>query len=276
MLINLVLILTNPKLKNYIKRSMEKATSGSIKWYHWLTKNNLIFADFSDLMHCQALNAVFSGFLVSFIKTQVGEPRPDFFDRCFPSVGVSNLDLVQDKIANLTRSMSNDWDNICEEQDRKIVRGGLLSFPSGHSCNSMSAGIIISLYIWGKLSAFSVKNRANESEIIWRVLAGFPGIVFGLWVACSRISDYRHHYIDVFCGSLLGFICTVFFYNVFYPSVKSEVSQWSFSQLEAMRKFCCEECQDENEDNVNDLNIREIDELNESRKTENSIVGICL
>merc|ERR1712062_255887 len=121
LIINSILVLTNPKLKEYIKKSVQQSHHNQPKWYHYLTKSNLIFADFSDLMHCQALNAVFSGFLVSFIKTQVGSPRPDFFDRCFPSIGVTDLTITNEKIHNLTSSMSNNWDVICEEKSAKIV-----------------------------------------------------------------------------------------------------------------------------------------------------------
>jgi len=282
LIINSVLFFTNRKFKDFVGKAMvstmgrvsanESTSENEIKWYHWFTKSNLIFADFSDLMHCQALNAVISGFLVSFIKTQIGAPRPDFFDRCFPTIGVTDLSQVKQKITNLTTNMSNDWDNICEEKDPKLVRGGLLSFPSGHSCNSMSAGIFICLYTWGKLSAVSIKLRGNESAILWRVLVGFSGVIFGVWVACSRISDYRHHCVDVFCGSFLGFVCTIFVYGLFYPSVYSEDSQWSFSQLEVIGKSS-------GGGDVADVSRRrgqESEELNFRKGRRNSVLGVCL
>jgi len=271
LIINSVLFFTNRKFKDFVKNTIVPH-EGDVKWYHWFTKSNLMFADFSDLMHCQALNAVVSGFLVSFIKTQIGAPRPDFFDRCFPTIGVTDLDQVNQKINNLTKNMSNDWDNICEETDPKLVRGGLLSFPSGHSCNSMSAGIFICLYTWGKLSALSVKFRGNESEILWRVLVGFSGVVFGVWVACSRISDYRHHYVDVFCGSFLGFVCTIFIYRLFYPSVYSEDSQWSYSQLKIISKSS-------ESDEVRDVSrgrAQESEELNCRKERRNSVLSVFL
>lgn len=124
------------------------------------------------------------------------------------------------------------------------------------------------------MSALSVKFRGNESEILWRVLLGFSGVVFGVWVACSRISDYRHHYVDVFCGSFLGLICTIFIYRLFYPSVYSEDSQWSYSQLEVIG---------ESYGRVGDVldgssgrAQTESEELRFGKNRRNSVLNVCL
>jgi hypothetical protein len=58
----------------------------------------------------------------------VGRLRPDFIARCEPS---PELIKEAEKLYSLFTSA------ICTQQDSKLLRGGMQSFPSGHTSSSI-------------------------------------------------------------------------------------------------------------------------------------------
>jgi len=200
----------------------------------WWTYANFYMCDVWDVFHSGILCTLVSGFLVSLLKVLVGEPRPDFFDRCFPTIGVTNNAAVETKLTEIVNNMTPPikWLEICEETDFTTVNGGLLSFPSGHANNSVGGGIFVALYIWGKLGAFSPKHRSE----FWRLLAGLPSIAFGLYVAATRLTDYRHHAIDIITGSAIGAVSSVVCYMMYFMPLVGKFSYLSYNQMRWCKK----------------------------------------
>merc|ERR1712218_168292 len=202
-------------------------------------RSNFIMCDVLDLVEYLACSALVSGVTVSLVKNLVGAPRPDFFDRCYPSVSDNytqyDYGKIQAKIENLS-VFESDWRSSCEFMDEpgrnKIVYGGLKSFPSGHSNNANGGALFVALYIWSKLKAFSKCNRVNFLPF----LAGVPVVLFGVWVGITRIQDYRHHPVDVLAGTVLGWVVTLVVRPIFYPNLCGEMAHLSWSQVEWLRR----------------------------------------
>ena len=68
------------------------------------------------------------------------------------------------------------------------------SFPSGHSCSSMAAAVVM-----------LIKDKRF----------GIPALVLALLIVFSRLYNYVHYPSDVLCGMLLGAICAVVVVLVF-------------------------------------------------------------
>lgn len=142
-----------------------------------------------------------NGLITNMVKVTVGRPRPDFFQRCFPS---GTAPLGQPSVFNL----------MCTG-DAKLVTEGRKSFPSGHSSYSFVCFGFCCLYMCGKLRCLSPNGRGNTL----RFLAVLVPICIATLVAISRTSDYRHHWEDVVVGSLLGFTVAFATYFQYYPAL---------------------------------------------------------
>jgi diacylglycerol diphosphate phosphatase/phosphatidate phosphatase len=151
------------------------------------------------------LSLLVTGFLTEWVKVTVGRLRPDFLSRCDPVVP-SNLPL--------TTGGSSLWlGGACRGSER-LVMDGRKSFPSGHSSLSFAGLGFISLYLIGQWRLMAVQDGASASPWSWMVVSG--PLATALFVAMSRIVDYRHHWQDVTVGSLLGIIVTFLIYRLYY------------------------------------------------------------
>ncbi|CAN1297061.1 Putative lipid phosphate phosphatase 3, chloroplastic [Linum perenne] len=134
--------------------------------------------------------------LTDAIKIATGRPRPDFFWRCFPD-GKDVYDQLGDVICH----------GIAKE-----IREGHKSFPSGHASWSFAGLGFLSLYLSGKIKVFDRQGHVGKLCIVI-----FPLLAASL-VAISRVDDYRHHWQDVFAGSLLGLVVATLCYRQFFPA----------------------------------------------------------
>uniref|UniRef100_A0A0E0BWV7 Phosphatidic acid phosphatase type 2/haloperoxidase domain-containing protein n=1 Tax=Oryza meridionalis TaxID=40149 RepID=A0A0E0BWV7_9ORYZ len=130
------------------------------------------------------------------VKNAVGRPRPDFFWRCFPD-GKQLYDQVTGGV-------------ICHGE-KSFLKDGRKSFPSGHTSWSFAGLGFLSLYLSGKIKVFDCQGHVAKLCIMI-----LPLLIASL-VGISRIDDYRHHWEDVFAGSLLGFIMAMLCYLHFFP-----------------------------------------------------------
>lgn len=123
--------------------------------------------------------------LANCIKVQVGRPRPDYY-------AVLGFESRADSIKP---------DGISVKKYQEEYK----SFPSGHSCSSMSGGLFFTFFLNGVL---------NTNQFWVYVLTMLP-ILYVFYVACTRILQHRHHVEDVLGGLLIGFIFPcIFFYGV--------------------------------------------------------------
>ncbi|KAL0423759.1 UNVERIFIED_CONTAM: putative lipid phosphate phosphatase 3, chloroplastic [Sesamum radiatum] len=156
--------------------------------------------DVYDLHHAilgLAYSLLVTAIITDSIKDAVGRPRPNFFYRCFPD-GIAIFDL-------------NDGDVLCTG-DKKIIKEGYKSFPSGHSSWSFAGLGFLALYLCGKIRVFDRNGHAAKLCIVL-----LPYLCAAL-VAISRVDDYWHHWTDVFTGSILGAVVSLICYLQFFPS----------------------------------------------------------
>ncbi|XP_020592396.1 lipid phosphate phosphatase 2-like [Phalaenopsis equestris] len=151
-------------------------------------------------LHNAILGLLFSvlitGVLTDAIKDAVGRPRPDFFWRCFPD--------GKDVYDNITTGV------ICHG-NKKEIREGHKSFPSGHSSWSFAGLGFFSWYLAGKIRAFDRRGHVAKLCIVL-----LPLLCAAL-IAVSRVDDYWHHWQDVCAGGLLGLVVASFCYLQFFP-----------------------------------------------------------
>ena len=64
------------------------------------------------------------------------------------------------------------------------------------------------------------KKNKNKHHLLLSVIISFAPTALAGYIACTRLTDYWHHYSDVIGGSLLGIGCSlltfVIYYNQFY------------------------------------------------------------
>jgi phosphatidate phosphatase len=73
-----------------------------------------------------------------------------------------------------------------------------LSFPSGHSSFSMYSMLYFAIYLQKRMDW-------DGSKLLKHTLQ-FLAIAAAVFVAMTRISDYKHHWSDVLSGLIIGTI----------------------------------------------------------------------
>ena len=248
-----VLIIKFYSARKVLREKRGQASQSSILLHY-------IIYDFYDFFLAFSLGASLYFLTGSMLKVIVGRPRPDYFDRCWPSIFKENdTQLIKDTIrhhldasfydSNLYQYVKNkkfpEAFGMCESPEDssltanlarlKVLNNGRRSFPSGHSGTAFNVFVFLALYTWGKTGAFNFKKRAlmiRSYSVISGILLIFPAV----WIAASRLSDYRHHTEDVIAGALLGTFFACLGYFVYYPSLKSENPHRSYNQQVARER----------------------------------------
>lgn len=235
----------------------EKFISKKFLLKNWSELYKSVFASY-------ALACIVNLILTIFIKKTYGRPRPDFLNRCFPNIALSDHDAIKELIytgtdhkhlnvtfecffdtqykkngykshtdPNFLEFMkgypTNPKGGVC---DLKCIKKGRRSFPSGHSSNAWVSFLWFSLFLWGKMKAFA---PAFKKQSI-RLVPGFLVMIFPIYTAISRTQDYRHHWEDVFVGSIIGISCAIFGYRHYFPSLSDNDCNLSYSQIRWMIK----------------------------------------
>ncbi|KAF7312373.1 Diacylglycerol pyrophosphate phosphatase 1 Short-DGPP phosphatase [Mycena indigotica] len=180
-----------------------------ISCYVLLVTSNLILSrNMWDLHHALlGLTVAFAvtGTTVQIVKITVGRPRPDFIARCNPFSNATNSHLFG--LANVT--------GVCQTAvTDPLIKDGMRSFFSGHSCLSSAGLSYNSLYLAGKLQLF---NQRGFTFKHWLV---FSPLMLSIWVCITRITDHRHHFEDVTLGFFFGLLPAYIFYRQFYPPLE--------------------------------------------------------
>ncbi|ODQ66289.1 PAP2-domain-containing protein [Nadsonia fulvescens var. elongata DSM 6958] len=140
----------------------------------------------------------FNIFVTNVFKVWIGRPRPDFLARCIPAEGTPLDRYVSVKV--------------CTGFKSRVIEG-FKSTPSGHSSTSFSGLLYLSFFLVGQL-----RTTWPGVEIYKSFIAFVPTLIAFL-IALSRTEDYRHHFIDVILGSILGSMIAWFSYRKYFPSV---------------------------------------------------------
>ncbi|ODV95140.1 hypothetical protein PACTADRAFT_49888 [Pachysolen tannophilus NRRL Y-2460] len=141
--------------------------------------------------------------ITEFLKCWIGRHRPDFLARCVVKEGTPENTMVFAK-------------DVCTTDNIAILLDGFKTTPSGHSSTSFSGLGFLSLWLCGQ---FLVSHVDTGS---WRtIVCGIPA--FGAcYIALSRTEDYRHHFVDVILGSVLGCIMAWWSYRRIFPKITDD------------------------------------------------------
>lgn len=149
-----------------------------------------------------ALSVSVDGVITDILKNWVGRPRPDFLARCGPKLGTPTDFFVD--VGVCTAPMGT-----------RVLTDGMRLTPLGHSLISFSAFLFLAMWLFGQLQL--LRNVAAQPVYLYLVAAS--PLVLAAYVALSRVQDYRHHFVDIISGSMLGCTVAVVIYRKFFNSV---------------------------------------------------------
>ena len=155
--------------------------------------------------------AFFGGITVilicTIIQISTSTLTPDFQSRC--------RDTIQQYLNSTTTTTSSDNPIINTNQcmgDTTILLYGRMSFPNLVAALTTYSMIITSVYIY-------IHIYIPNSQI-WPVLFQTLPLFLGLYAAVSPYSDYRAHGIDIFCGIIIGLLCSIIIQYKFLGQLK--------------------------------------------------------
>ncbi|XP_035020834.2 phospholipid phosphatase 1 [Hippoglossus stenolepis] len=128
--------------------------------------------------------------LTDVAKYSIGRLRPNFVAVCQPE-----WDRINCKTGGYIENFTCTGDKFLVDEAR-------LSFYSGHSSFSMYCMLFLVLYIQARL--------LSQWARLLRPMIQFFLIATAVYVGLSRVSDYKHHWSDVFTGLLQGGLVAVF------------------------------------------------------------------
>jgi diacylglycerol diphosphate phosphatase/phosphatidate phosphatase len=144
-----------------------------------------------------------TGMTTNFIKVNVGRFRPHFVARCWPDGGLPVFEP--------------DGRPRCNDAAINPLEG-MKSFPSGHTAWSTSGLAFSTFFLLGKTGCFvGGSNGGGPFHLIGSLLP----LLGSVWIGCSRMQDYWHHWEDVVVGFSLGFVMAYLFYKTTYAGVMS-------------------------------------------------------
>ena len=157
-----------------------------------------------------SLGALTTLLFTELAKYTVGRLRPFYLTAC----GVKlTPELCKDEFGYEKFVVIDDdamCDNLLSGQfTKKQLIDARLSFLSGHSSFSFYCGMFLIIYLQARLN--NIPRADNKCvRLVLRVLKvmrpflQFGMIILSLWISLTRISDYRHHPLDVIFGALVG------------------------------------------------------------------------
>ena len=158
------------------------------------------------------LGAICCVLLTDIAKYTVGKLRPHFLTLCNPDYndicfneddfyinddGEELIDEFYQKYVNET--------NVCSLENSELLREARLSFLSGHASYSFYFATFIINF-----------TNAHTRHLKWgnKIVPVIQLLILMLasWISLTRISDFYHHPVDVFCGAFTG-VGVGFYYN---------------------------------------------------------------
>lgn len=150
------------------------------------------------------LSWTFTSLLTDYLKNWIGRPRPDFIARCKPKKGTPLDTLVTAA-------------DVCMTKNLPRLMDGFRSTPSGHSSESFAGLGYLYLWLSGQLLT------ENPKVGYWRSIVAYGPLIGAATIAISRTEDYRHHFVDVLLGSLIGLVIAYKTYFRNFPALSSEI-----------------------------------------------------
>ncbi|XP_006119902.1 phospholipid phosphatase-related protein type 4 [Pelodiscus sinensis] len=159
--------------------------------------------------------------ITDIIQLSTGYQTPYFLTVCKPNYTSLNVSCSEN---------SYIVEDICSGSDPIIINGGRKSFPSQHATLAAFAAVYISMYF---------NSTLTDSSKLLKPLLVFAFIICGIICGLTRITQYKNHPVDVYCGFLIGGGIALYLglYAVgnFLPSEESVLHQ--NLQREPLRSF---------------------------------------
>lgn len=180
-----------------------------------------------------------NGIVTEFLKLRIGKLRPDFLERCGPTI---------DSTAALIGKVYNE--TICSKPLGELLfKDGFKSCPSGHSSFAWCGFNFLNLWISGQLhihtpldqdinpiSSPSQNSRYHRFHLLQ--LVNLIPFACALQICLSRSQDYRHDFIDISLGSFIGFAISTFIYSQFFRSIFGyHSSETKFSDYQVLNPY---------------------------------------
>lgn len=161
---------------------------------------NKIYVTFISLLGL-FISVFTTSVVTDILKNFIGRHRPDFLARCLPKPDAPTDILVYAK-------------DVCTTDNIDRLMDGFRTTPSGHSSISFAGLGYLSLWLSGQLIVKHYQLGA------WRSIVCMIPAFGAALIALSRTEDYRHHFIDVIIGSVIGMNIAVWSYFRYFPSLK--------------------------------------------------------
>jgi len=188
----------------------------------------------TQLKYC--LSGIFSCIIsTDILKYSVGKLRPYFLTLCSPDYNEICIDesayytignSEEQHFDEFFQKYVNDDNHICSSN---ITSGSLkearLSFISGHT--SFSFYFVVFLIIYTLRNTQNISYLKNFISFIHLLV-----FIVACWISLTRVSDYKHHPLDVLLGAVLGSGVSFFFNSWIFPHSISVGDQPSHSQHE--------------------------------------------
>lgn len=129
------------------------------------------------------------------LKTMTAIPRPHFIDTCQP---------IWERINCSANGGNVDIDySLCRgsDDDPKSVSDAMKSFPSGHAQMSCFAAAYVIVYLSARLHTTHSHLAKYWLQLLLVLMATFS--------TTSRVTDHRHHTMDVVVGAAIGIVIGV-------------------------------------------------------------------
>ncbi|XP_074642980.1 phospholipid phosphatase 1-like [Tubulanus polymorphus] len=155
------------------------------------------------------------GAAVTLIFTHIGKVstmrlQPNFLATCKPNITFSNC----------TKGFTNLSIDNCQNKQVYAweIKSSFCSFPSVHAALSAYSMVYLVIYLQARLKV--------TFSVLFCPLLQAGAICVAYYIALTRISDYKHHWVDVIAGSFLGILLGVYVAvkvtNLFYKKTKAE------------------------------------------------------
>jgi len=137
------------------------------------------------------------------LKSLASTPRPHFFYTCNPDLTKINCSENGGYVEfnpEMCRSSNERYHNHLASP-RKMY-DSMKSFPSGHAQMACFTATFIIIYIQLRVGTTYSRLWKHWLQLVVFCLAAFASL--------SRVTDHRHHPVDVFAGAVLGTATAIF------------------------------------------------------------------
>lgn len=158
--------------------------------------------------------------LTDILKYSVGRLRPYFLTLCSPDYTAICID--ENAYYTIGNSEEQHFDEFYQKyviDDNQIctnnntiesLKEARLSFISGHT--SFSFYFAIFLIIYTVRNTRKISHFKNITPFIHLLI-----FIVACWISLTRVSDYKHHQLDVLLGAVLGSGVSLFFNGWIFP-----------------------------------------------------------